>query len=352
MPDAANKRDVVLVIHGMGTHPQDDTRKFINDGINLAVKRFGFEKFNFEKEVELIEFNYSEFLDKVRNKDANYADTMSKHLSFLAGHGLAANIVSELTEFFAVFDEDKALYTHWMDVLYYGETFWGEKIRVDLAVKLNQVLKNANIKAQSVHIIAHSLGTAVLHDTLAEIYDPDSAVRNKVPNLDPNLFFVDSLFQIANVSRLVHLLSEVDDPLISIVHPHADGCCKVMYNVHNTFDPFTWLLPYNRPLNRGGDTEIKTVRVVNTHDIQEYMEAPPVAKSILNTVLSKKVSKENYDKAVSEHGKTSVTTSFEELQKAFKDIKNNATAAGKIEALKVFFSTAKDFKGLAEKILK
>lgn len=351
MPDTSDKSDIVLVIHGMGTHEQDDPLKKVNDGLNNASKSFGINNFNFKNEVELVEFNYSGFLDEVRNKDANYADTMTKHLTFLAGHGVAANIVSKLAKFFADFDEDDALYTHWMDVLYYGETFWGEKIRVDLAVKLNQLLKDANLKAQSVHIIAHSLGTAVLHDTLAEIYDPDSAVRKKVPYLNPNLFFVDSIFQVANVSRLIHLFSEVDDPLTSIVHPNEDGCCKVMYNVHNTFDPFTWILPYNRTLNRGGDTEVKTVRIVNTHDVQEYMEAPPVAKSILNTILSKKVSKEKYDKAVVDHGQKCVTTSFEELQKAFTDIKKTATATAKIEALKVFFKTAKDFKDLAEKII-
>ena len=111
-------KPIVLVIHGMGTHEPGNLKKQIAEGLNEAAENFGLSDFDFTEKVEFFQFNYSTFLDEIRQRDADQASSIAEHLTLLQGHGLGENIVTKLTEFFADFDEDDMLYTHWMDIVY------------------------------------------------------------------------------------------------------------------------------------------------------------------------------------------------------------------------------------------
>lgn len=348
--------DFVIIIHGMGTHENGATKNEVKDALNVAAKGMGIENFDFSKSLNLVEFNYSEFFDQLRKKDGSHGDSLVTHIQFLRGHGLGAKLASKLINTLSGFDEDKAFYTHWMDVLYYGETYWGEKVRVDLAYLLIQILKIANKHARKVHVVAHSLGTAVLHDTLAELYDPDEPLRRDIPNLPTNLLALDSIYQLANVSRLVHLLSEVDDPNRSIVNSDGSAACHLLYSVRNAYDPFTWCKTYKRPTVNGGLLRLGTVRKINTHDLTEYVLAPAVARSMLGTICQELIYDDAYEAYVAEHAKSSITDKFDELKETFEQLKltafelEDATITDKVQALKVFFNVANEFKKLAESI--
>ncbi len=350
-------KDSVLVIHGMGTHEEGANKKEVNDALNEAAKGFGLKNFDFEKQVNLIEFNYSDFLDELRNKDGTHGDTLTEHITFLQGYGLGVKLVSKLIKALSDFDEDEMIYTHWLDVLYYGETLYGEKIRVDLALKLIDLLQASNVNGRKVHVIAHSLGTAILHDTLAELYDPDEPMKGKVPELPTSLLALDSIFQIANVSRLVHLLSEVDDPNRSIVNSDGKGACQLLFSVRNQYDPFTWFKTYKRPIVNGGLMKHETVRVVNTHDLKEYVLSPSVARAILGSICLKRISKTAFSAYEKEHAKNSITNKFEELKASFDELKltafelEDATFTDKVKALKLFFYVMKEFTALADTII-
>jgi hypothetical protein len=343
-------KPIVLVIHGMGTHAPGEVKKQISAGLNEAAKNFGLENFKIEDKVEFFQFNYSEFLDELRNKDAEYAQTMAAHLKFLQGHGLGERLIKELTEFFADFDKDEMLYSHWMDVVYYGLTFFGEKIRVDLAKKINDIMIEANADSRKVHIVAHSLGTAVLHDTLAKMFRKDVDILSEIPTLDVDRFTINSVWTVANVSRLLNLLNDIADPNHSIVHSGPEGCCNYLYDVRNEFDPFTWPKTYNRNIENGKRIKVKTVRVKNTHDIKEYMAAPPVAKSFLFSVLGEMIPQNNYIAGIKKHAESSINLTYKELKEAFKDIKKSTNTVDERLALKAFFEAASDFKEKVENI--
>lgn len=347
-----DKKPIVLVIHGMGTHKPGEMKTQVSAGINETAKLFGLNDFKIEDKVEFFQFNYSDFLDEVRMKDADYANAMASHLKFLQGHGLGEKIVKELTTFFGEFKQDEVLYTHWMDVLYYSLTFWGEKIRVDLAKRLNDILIEANTTSRGVHIIAHSLGTAVLHDTLAKIYRRDAGIYSKIPGLSPDRFPFQSIWTVANVSRLVHMLNDIADPQHSIVHSGQGGCCNYLFNVKNEFDPFTWVKTYDRAMTNGKHITVKTIRSKNTHDIQEYMAAPEVTTNFLYSVLGIGISEPAYTVGKEKHEKTSVNKSYDDLKKAFDQIKTASNPKDKIEALKTYFENAEAFKDEIEKIFK
>jgi hypothetical protein len=344
-------KPMVLVIHGMGTHVPGAMKQEVASGLNEAAMNFGLSDFDIENEVEFFQFNYSEFFDQLRQKDADYAQSISNHLKFLQGHGLGEQMAGELTAFFADFDEDDMLYSHWLDVVYYSLTFWGEKIRLDLAKRINDIMIEANAQSRKVHIVAHSLGTAVLHDTLAKLFRKDADITSAIPSLDVDRFTIDSIWTVANVSRLVNLLNDIADPNHSIVHSSADGCCNYLYNVANEFDPFTWPKAYRRDIENGRHIKVKTVRKLNTHDVREYMAAPPVARMFLFSVAGELVRQSDYLEGVKKHGETSVNRSYEELKAHFADIKNTTNTTDKIKALKAFYQVATDFQTKAKQFL-
>ncbi len=344
-------KPIVLVIHGMGTHALGDMKKEVSDGLNEAAANFGLENYKIENKVEFIEFNYSDFLDEIRARDATHAASIAEHLTLLKGRGLGASVVEELTSFFSDFDEDEMLYTHWMDVIYYGLMFWGEKIRVDCAKKLNDVLVTAHAENRGVHIVAHSLGTAVLHDTLAKLYRGDVDLTSTVTNLDIAKFSVKSIWMVANVSRLLNILNGIADPNHSIVHSGTEGCTASFYNVRNQFDPFTWLKKYDRQAANLDTIEVNTVRQLNTHDIKEYMATPYVADCFFASVLGSTLTLAQWDKGVAAHGETTVNKSVDELEHAFANLRQVSGTTGKVDALKKFFTLLKDFKIELEELI-
>lgn len=336
-------KPMVLVIHGMGTHLPGEMKKQVIDGLNEAAKNFGMENFNIEDKVEFFQFNYSAFFDELRKKDAEYASSISAHLTFLQGYGLGESLVTKLTAFFAKFGEDKMLYTHWMDVVYYGLTFWGEKIRVDCAKRINDIMIEGNSSNREIHIVAHSLGVAVLHDTLSKVFRKDVDLTKNVPGLDVSKFNIKSIWTVANVSRLLYLLNDIADPYKSTVRAGGQGCCDLMVNIRNAFDPFTWVKQYNHTTPTASQLiEVDTVRIINTHDIREYMSTPLVSANFFSYLLGIDCDS-NFKQAVEEYKKTSVNLSLEQLKEAFSDISNVGETSDGIEALEKFFGVAKEF---------
>ncbi|PMJ91534.1 hypothetical protein [Vibrio sp. 10N.261.55.A7] len=344
-------KPIVLVIHGMGTHSNGGLKLQINNGLNEAAKNFGLSDFNFSDKVELVEFNYSEFLDEIRQRSADHASSMSDHLALLQGKGLSVEVVSQLTGFLSDFDEDEMLYTHWMDVLYYGVMFWGEQIRVDFAKAINDVMIKANMEERDVHIIAHSLGTSVAHDTLAKLFREDVDLTSQVPGLDIAKFRIKSLWTVANVSRLTYLLNNIADPNTSIVNATPDGCCDYLVNIRNTFDPFTWFKTYQRDDGHSRQLEVDTIRYWNTHDIKEYMATPLVSAYLFSFLFSIELSEEQWEKGVASHSESSVNKPVSELKEAMGDLRNQPDLEGKIDTLKQVFSTAKAVKDRLEAII-
>lgn len=336
---------MVLVIHGIGTHKPGETKKVIANGLNQAAKNFGLENFDINDKVEFFQFNYSDFLDEIRLKDAKKAGELVDHLSLLKGHGLGEDAASKLVAFFAEADEDKFFNTHWLDVIYYGLMFWGEKIRVDLAKKLNDLMIEREQGNRKLHIVAHSLGTAVLHDTLAKLFRKDTDITSKVPQLDVDRFKIDSIWTVANVSRLVNLLNDIADPNTSIVQSDSDGCTRLLYNIKNEFDPFTWFKEYKRPINHGGrHIKVKTIREIDTHDLKEYMEAPNVAEAFLENVLDISISEEQYIQGVSKHASTSINNSYEELKATFDNLHKQDEPMDKFKAILAIVEAADSFQ--------
>ena len=88
---------LILLIHGMGTHPEGEISKTFKQAINDGAKCLGLDDFHVEQEdCQLAEYNYSGLLDEVRKQFADNAAARQDGFAYLAGAGFAAVLIQTI----------------------------------------------------------------------------------------------------------------------------------------------------------------------------------------------------------------------------------------------------------------
>lgn len=275
---------VVLLIHGMGTHSDESIKAEFKVGLEKCMEFFGHENFDVNDKFSLKTFNYSEYWDEKRKAFADHLNGEIKE-----SLSLTPKLVQRLLDVTAEFDGDDFLHTHLLDVLFYLtgalRSHQLVKLHATLAKEIEENINDLN--SGPLIVVAHSLGTAFIHDCLTQLYSS---------RLDPAAFGLDQLWSIATVSRLTHLLSGMDDPMTSIVTDHSStthGVCQSFYPVYNKYDPFCWFKRLDRNPNSGVLLETQHVRDlktvygnheslrINPHDLREYFADPSVGGRFL-----------------------------------------------------------------------
>ncbi|MBC3873956.1 lipase family protein [Undibacterium flavidum] len=332
-------KNVVLLIHGMGSFAKTSDQALGEFGqsfitsINKGLQQFsGFKERKIEDYVDLVEFNYSVFFDEMRNKMAEKSQTIQARLAAISGAGDISSMTATLIGLDKNFGSDKMFYTHWLDVIFYT-TLLGNSIRVSLGKQIAQLVQNYG--QDKVHIIAHSLGTAVLHDTLHLLYRPESDPSNVFENLNIGEHKLKSISMIANVSRILNHFNHLTSPYSSIVKPGIAGCTNSFLNIHHELDPFTWLSRFDPPQNGSwisevdyencyGDIQTRVVLEPNTHSFTGYVEDPLVTVPLLYLLIEEFDVKQSEILAIkqqyAEHAKDAVRditdTVFKDLVKS------------------------------------
>ena len=253
IPLKKTKDRAIILVHGMGSHtaptsveatpskpahfkPGSFGQEFIDTSASIMASYEAYQGKSIADFYDIHEINYDVWFDKMRTTMADNAKMMSDRLETLSNTFGTTGIIGltqRLTSLEAKFKDDKFFYTHWLDVLFYG-TMLGRKVCVAAAAVVADAITQYD--AANVHIIAHSLGTAVIHDTLHALYHEDlNVVTHEIR----------SLWMFANVSRLVNTVNRYSDPLGSVVRPGNGGCVSTFFNVRHKLDPFTWLAQFN-----------------------------------------------------------------------------------------------------------
>ncbi|PSW10265.1 hypothetical protein C9J01_18815 [Photobacterium rosenbergii] len=347
----SNREHIILVVHGMGTHPEGATRQRFIEGFNEGLGFFGIEDWNLEKVAEIREFNYSEFIDDQQKNDAEYAKSLANVKTMLKGRGFTEKFAKSMIDEFGKFeDKDQFFYSSWLDVIYYSLLLQGVYIRVQLAKTIAQTLKDANVN-QKVHIVAHSLGTAVVHDTLAQLFVKDSLASydHRITKIDTARTKIDSVWMVANVSRLVNLLNGIADPNHSIVHSDSGGCTKYFFNVAHELDPFTWFKEYKRSIMRSRGSHINTsvIHQVNTHDLKEYVRDPLFIQPFMFLLKGVVLTRENLVEARKLHKQNSVQDDLHEIKAQAQVIKD---VGGVIDGVQSVYTAVKSSHEFYERV--
>jgi len=280
-------KPIVIVVHGMGQHTHATVKASFQAGLDPVCQQFSwFQQQSLLNRIELHTVVYDDVWQQVRAQLADTSQSLAQRLSAI-GAGLPASALSQISGFITQIGTGLAgnsfLYTHLLDVILYL-THFGQMAQVRLAKQIGPLIRQANDNGQRLHFVAHSLGTAVLHDTLSKLYQPGPGA-NQVQvlsgeQLAAGLFPIASVAMLANVSRLV---PGGMDPYHSPLQPTSEGICDHFLNARHVLDPFTLYQRFDIPAAWQSATRqnlsrctLKAVRQQNVHALEHYLSDPEV----------------------------------------------------------------------------
>ena len=285
----------MLFRSGMGDHTAESLQETIISSANAALQRYpAYASYSFETYVDVQPIAYNDLFEEERARLKEGQKKLSDYFGGQAGYPSVVELEAKLSR-------DDFFNSHILDVLLYGSLHC-EVVRARFAKRLNEEFAKAT-SAQTVHVLAHSLGTAAMHDTLHKLYSEgmkdDEGNWISLNSVDNR---IDSLWMIANVSNLMFQLNPLKttiNPFSSLVRPSTGvaGCTEQFFNVWHQYDPFTlahefdpkengWVHP---ALYKELYTQITTTHLhhsLNPHSLTNYLLNPLVSYPFLRTMMS------------------------------------------------------------------
>jgi hypothetical protein len=288
-----NTEKIIIFVHGMGKHTKASVEKdFIgsfDNALSLYPSANG-KKLKNTANVQVFTYDkvFKSYLSKIETEADSVGDAISKvggNASLVTkGLALANKLDKRITK-------DDFFSSHWLDVVFYYFTLLGESIRLNLATEINTAINK--VGAINVHIVAHSLGCSLVHDTLEKLYGSatlkDESGLKKL-NITSNK--LGSVHMIANVSRALQSFSKVRQ---SIVRPGLNGCTRFYTEYRHKLDPIPQIKPFN-PTNNGNWVshadfnrynlfEPCSITDANTHAIDHYIGNPMVHLELFKQLI-------------------------------------------------------------------
>jgi hypothetical protein len=281
---------VLLVVHGMGEHPAGWNKDVVAKLDEVAARYPAFQNApHFSTQVTIREIAYDRvFADIVQawNQDATALDDWAKQsgrpLPKLVSW-LRTPLPTEAKGFFWTTAIDPLLYR--------GFHLVRDNVRAQVTAQVAQIAKEAMAQgAAEISVLAHSLGTAVMHDSL-EVLGRKPYDGNEV--LTAKRWQFTNLFMLADVCLLARKLVADIDYFDSVVRPTTAGTaddtyCQFFVNVWHRFDPFVLLGPF-RPTAWGENYieigPLNHYRQANIHGYTHYLDHPLVHVPIINGAL-------------------------------------------------------------------
>lgn len=241
--------------------------------------------------IKIVPLSYCDLLiqqlqqwDTLGNKKV--ADAVAKQFP-----GLGSEFVDTLRNI--TMEESGFFWNAGVDVLLY-RVFHDVAIRSHIRHQITRALfDNANNNVlPTCGFVCHSMGTAVLQDTLSEIFVNPQEFQGFV-NMDIEVYA-----SLANVSKILMIGT---DPHRSPVRPFgAEGIgrarVRAFVNAHHRFDPVAVIGGFNPGWNPGStpyrDIPIEIIKEPNTHSYQRYLENPRVWVPIFRSILEVSISRE------------------------------------------------------------
>lgn len=294
----------VIVIHGMGSHAAETLKSDVEDTLNPIASQFAALNKNatkaFSDHVEMRYITYDDVWNDARERIATKVGTMADRLT---GFGIYPSAIARLTSLEKKFNDDSFWFTHLLDVILY-RTMIGQQAQIEVAKQIVDMFIEANAAGTPCHFIGHSLGTALLHDTLFKLhrkkFAPDMINPDKDYRLIPGLTnSIDSITMIANVSQLFDKVGNVNikdpdyiSPYKTNINPGPQGICLHFINVLHRLDPIPILYkfkPYNHwntaTLKRYHDIDTKRCSQLNVHSLSHYLKDPLVYGKLFDVIL-------------------------------------------------------------------
>lgn len=287
-------KHILFLIHGIGVHGSDwaESADGPADTLRRLSARYAyFRDKPFDTKIEIVPIEYDGIFQKITDDWKNGAEELA---------GLEPDLRDWISENAktAVLDwlagagaRDQFWWTHAADVLMYRLVpAYRERVRTHVLDKMAPKIKqefDANQRCRC-SVLAHSMGTAVMHDCLHLL--GTERWGDAANALNPRHWRFQSIFMVANTSRLLEQSGDhVPPAYASIVRPgeieDPDSYCGAYWNFRHKMDPATWLLTFEpQGWPHSHSVEIQHYRSLHVHDLSHYLENPRVHIPILRIV--------------------------------------------------------------------
>lgn len=305
---------LLFAVHGMGEHGAPWAES-VRDVLNTSATSYAFfdgkpppfvltesgaDSFDLGPDrVALVPIDYDPVFETWRHQLGTSVDELH---AFVQADDMAIPGAARLFDWLDTAPEGERAYfwSHALDVLLYRFTLKAGEVRVRVMQQIARALTTAmagGAVAQA-SVLAHSLGTAVAHDSLSvlgtePLGDPPSHAFVK-----PRLFH--SVFMLASVSRVLQSDRDVYAGVVKPLTAGPDACADAFVSVRHTLDPIPVVRAF-APHGWGGgfaDLRINHVRDFNVHAFEHYLGAPQVHVPLLNNQLGIVIGQEEYEAAV------------------------------------------------------
>lgn len=320
----------VILIHGMGEHKGGWSAPLQSAFADTAAR---YEPYRggrkLTDDLQFEEITYDGELQQVLGRWKSAAGALD---AVKSGEQIPSQLTDALTMLAEQEATDSALgrffWTHLMDpILWCGWQDVRKAVIAFVTAELSRHVTETNAQDVNLHLVAHSLGSSVVHDTLLCMTDGR-------PEFDPQKGGKRwaSLTTFANVSLLLRAWQspsklqpkDAFDPCGSRVNPIKDGLLNRFFDVAHASDPFLWPRPMRPAWQHAGYELLPTrrwLRAKDVHTVELAVADPDVARPLLRTWLGNGTlgSKDEQSAARQAHA-----TAFPQEMPTFDDLRGAA----------------------------
>jgi len=295
------RKHVLFLVHGMGAYVNDSGEadhtwsKAAAATLKEQYDKYAFVRRKpFEERFEVVHINYNTEIHKLVKR---WQTESQSALSTAVPSAAPARKLVQWLDGGAKLDDNFA-WTHAACVLLYAFfPLMRQRLKIHVAREIQKALApNADGAVSTWSVVAHSLGTIVVHDVLHAM---DSTTPNEagISILDSMVPSAQVVAMIANVSKVLENDAAVYDGLVvpqSMIKNQS--CCFSYFNCNNVLDPFVRPKPFRPPENHPAwalaranetylDIEIRNVHELNVHSFRNYLINPAVHIPLLEYLV-------------------------------------------------------------------
>ncbi|WP_143165567.1 hypothetical protein [Ferrimonas marina] len=245
--------------------------------------------------------NYNVHFEQIRDMWKKSASDFSNKLSKGGVTGIKTNRIGDLVNTLTnvtnnAANNDGFLYTHMLDTLLYKTHFRG-LINESVLEQLARILRTQQTSRSNMHLVAFSLGTAVIRDAF-ELMSSDEYRQFQTEGA------YGSITLLSDVGGFVSEHSGELDRLKPLSFFDADGVTKALITVKHKFDPISMIRPFVAPQGWRGlistqghlDITLESLegfedgKFVITHDIGHYLRNPRCTIPLLRCIFDGRLS--------------------------------------------------------------
>lgn len=285
-------KQLVFLVNGMGEHPSG----WSDPAWELLEKNYASlansDLHPWDATFERVEITYDGLFEKIRSQWAKDADAV---LGKLRDGGLGETGIHKLMDLAESAGKDDFVTTHVLDVLMYRFIHQlHEQVKVHVGDQIARRLKD-HPAGGAWSVIAHSLGTAVIHDTLHALAIEG---RHGFTGTRPAKLLV----TLANVSRALQTDVKAYESRVHTRNAGHDGITRQFFDIRHKWDPIAafrefrphdeWPDIASRRDGRFQEITLSAITEWNVHGFEHHLRDPscfvPVFRGLtLDALISK-----------------------------------------------------------------